>query len=522
MKMQRSSGILLHPTSLPETAGIGTIGKQAYRFVDFLVEAKQSLWQVLPIGPTGYGDSPYASFSTFAGNPLIIDLDMLVEAGWLSAEEAASPEWISSEGYIDFGSVVYWKMPVLKQAAANFLSHAGDEAKESFVSFKKEEKSWLDQYATFMSIKEFYDAKARDENRFGAMWSNYWPAELAVHDDTAVKAWNKVHKNEAELWRVIQYFFFTQWKDLKAYANSKGVSIIGDIPIFVAPDSADVWSNQELFQLDENGRAIAVAGVPPDYFSATGQLWGNPLYDWEAMEKTGYKWWINRIAHLAKLVDYVRVDHFRGFEAYWRVPAGENTAINGAWIPGPAHKLFKAIKKSLGNIPIIAEDLGVITEGVEALRDDFELPGMKVLQFAFDANEAGKGGFTNAFLPHMYNKNCICYTGTHDNDTLAGWIANASSAERDVVRRYVSGGINTDSVRDEELCPLLVRAAMASTAAFTVVPFQDIFAIGSEGRMNTPSTSGGHNWQWRMTSDMFDHEKAAWLREMAIIYGRNL
>ncbi|MCQ2981694.1 MAG: 4-alpha-glucanotransferase [Treponemataceae bacterium] len=521
MNLQRSSGILLHPTSLPETAGIGTIGKQAYRFVDFLVEAKQSLWQILPIGPTGYGDSPYASFSTFAGNPLIIDLDMLVQEGWLSADDIQCPEWISTSGPIDFGSVVYWKMPLLKKAARTFMDEVSAEERQQYEVFKKEEKLWLSDYATFMSIKEFYDAKAQEEDRFGAMWSNYWPHDLAVHDAAAVKAWNKAHRKDAELWCIIQYFFFTQWRSLKAYANEHGVSIIGDIPIFVAPDSADVWSNQNLFQLDENGRATAVAGVPPDYFSATGQLWGNPLYDWDAMEKAGYKWWINRIAHLIKLVDYVRVDHFRGFEAYWRVPAGEETAINGAWIPGPAHKLFKAIKKSLGDIPIIAEDLGVITEGVEALRDDFALPGMKVLQFAFDANEAGKGGFTNPFLPHMYGTHCVCYTGTHDNDTLAGWIHNASEAERDVVRRYVSGGINTKDVKDEDLCPLLIRAAMASTAAFTVVPLQDIFGIGSEGRMNMPSTSGT-NWQWRMSADMFSSEKAKWLRELSIIYGRNL
>ena len=522
MGIERKSGILLHPTSLPETPGIGTIGKQAYKFVDWLVSAQQSIWQILPYGPTGYGDSPYASFSTFAGNPLLIDIDMLVEKGFLTKEQANPPEWIKSEGYVDFGSVVWWKIPLLKLAAEQFLDSKDNPDRVAYEAFKNDESSWLDNYSIFMSIKEYYDAKAKEEDKFGAMWSNYWPRELAIHDAKAVSDWHSSHTRETEIHKVIQYFFFTQWHALKKYANEKGVKIVGDIPIFVASDSADVWANQHLFQLDENGRSTAVAGVPPDYFSATGQLWGNPLYNWDAMEKENYAWWIWRIKAMLSQVDYVRIDHFRGFEAYWSVPAGEETAINGKWIPGPDHKLFDAIKKELGDIPIIAEDLGLITEGVAKLRDDFALPGMKVLEFAFDANEAGSSGFTNDFLPHMYNTNCVVYTGTHDNDTMQGWLDKASDAEKDIIRRYLSGGIKENIPSDNKFCECLVKEAIASVAKFAVIPMQDIFAIGDEGRMNIPSTTGGHNWQWRMTPEMFSTEKAAWLKEMSVLYGRNL
>ena len=358
----RSSGILLHPTSLPETPGIGTIGKQAYKFVDWLASANQTLWQILPIGPTGYGDSPYASFSTFAGNPLMIDLDMLKEKGWISQEQITPPDYIKNSGYVDFGSVVWWKIPVLKTAASQFLDSCTKEDRDLYEAFKNDNASWLDNYAIFMSIKEYYDAKAQEEDRFGAMWSNYWPKELATHQPKAVSDWHASHVKETEVHKVIQFFFFSQWKKLKEYANSKGISIIGDIPIFVASDSADVWANQNLFQLDKDGKSTAVAGVPPDYFSATGQLWGNPLYNWDEMKKTGYKWWIDRIRAMTSVVDFVRIDHFRGFEAYWSVPAGEETAINGKWIPGPDHDLFNKIKEELGDIPIIAEDLGVITD----------------------------------------------------------------------------------------------------------------------------------------------------------------
>lgn len=519
MNLTRSSGVLLHPTSLPETPGIGTIGRQAFKFVDWLAAARQSLWQILPLGPTGYGDSPYASFSTFAGNPLMIDLDDLVERGWAEKQAVSPPAYIKCSGPVDFGSVVWWKMPVLKQAASFFLNAATDADRVAYEAFKNDNAAWLDNYSIFMSIKEFYDAQAQAEKKFGAMWSNYWPQPLAAHDDTAVSRWHTEHVHDVEVQKVIQFFFFTQWYALKSYANKNGISIIGDIPIFVAADSADVWANQHLFQLDKNGKSTAVAGVPPDYFSATGQLWGNPLYDWDAMKKEGYHWWVQRIKSMLKVVDYIRIDHFRGFEAYWSVPAGEKTAVHGAWKPGPGAELFEVIKENLGDIPIIAEDLGLITEGVQKLRDDFDLPGMKILQFAFDLNEAGKEGFLNPFLPHMYIPNCVAYTGTHDNDTMQGWLDKASDAEIQLISEYLEGpGAH---IPREELCGRLVRAAIASVAKFAVIPIQDIFAVGSEGRINTPSTSDGKNWIWRMDSSFFDDAVAENLKKLSILYGRN-
>jgi 4-alpha-glucanotransferase len=513
MSLKRSSGILLHPTSLPVTPGIGTIGTQAFRFVDWLAEAGQTLWQILPLGPTGYGDSPYAAFSTFAGNPLLIDLDFLKNEGLLSDSDIAPPDYIKHDGSIDYGSVVWWKMPVLKKAAGNFLARGDRHAFDSFVA---SHASWLENYALFMDIKEFYDKKAQDEKLFGKLWNNFWPSELATRQEKAIAEWKAKNASGIEIQKAIQFFFFRQWADLKKYANSKGISIIGDIPIFVAADSADVWANQKLFQLNENGTPKFVAGVPPDYFSATGQLWGNPLYNWDEMKKDGYAWWTERIKSMHSLVDYIRVDHFRGFEAYWAIPAGEKTAINGTWVKGPDHDFFDTIKKNLGDLPILAEDLGLITEAVRRLRDDFDLPGMKVLQFAFDANEAGKDGFINAFLPHMYPRNSLVYTGTHDNDTMQGWINNASPAEKSMIRNYLGGTVDgKDFVRE------LIRIALFSPAVFAVFPLQDIYALGSEARMNTPSTLGS-NWSWRMATAHFDHEKAAWLKKYSHMYARNL
>ena len=523
MQMSRSSGILLHPSSLPGTPGIGTLGHQAYKFVDWLKSAKQSIWQILPLGPTGYGDSPYASFSTYAGNPLLIDLDMLVKKGYMMKSVATPPSYITSTGKIDYGSVVWWKLPVLKKAAEGFLSRCNSIDRNDYVSFKKQNAWWLDNYAIFMSIKEVYDLKANEEHLFGAMWSNYWPKELASHNEDAVRQWELSHKDECEIFKVIQFFFFSQWNELKKYANDNGISIIGDIPIFVAPDSADVWSNQKSFLLDENGAQTACAGVPPDYFSATGQLWGNPLYNWEEMEKDGFSWWIQRIKYMTSLVDFVRIDHFRGFEAYWKVPAGEKTAQNGEWVKAPGQKLFKAIQKELGDIPLIAEDLGLITPEVLALRDDFDLPGMKILQCAFDKNEAGALGNSNPFMPHMYPKNCVVYTGTHDNATLQGWLLHASEEERKNIANYLGlKDVDVDKLtRDRTLCKGLVRLAMSSVADFAIFPLQDIFSIGDEARMNTPSTTGGSNWQWRMDSEMISIETAEWLKTMSVLYDRN-
>jgi len=523
----RSGGVLLHITSLPGTPGIGTMGAQAYSFVDWLKKAGEHLWQVLPIGPTGYGDSPYASFSTFAGNPLIIDLADLVKRDWASAEDIVPPEYIKSTGPVDYGSVVWWKTPVLKKCAAYFLSHCSSKDRALFEAFKNDQSSWLDNFATFMSIKEFYDAKAAEEKITGiaSVWNSFWPKDLASCNPKSVSKWQSEHVKEIETFRVIQFFFDVQWTELKKYANKMGIQIVGDIPIFVALDSADVWSHQELFQMDKKTLAqLRCAGVPPDYFSATGQLWGNPLYDWDAMKKTSYFWWVDRIKRMLALVDYVRIDHFRGFEAYWSIPYGEPTAVNGKWIPGPNMDLFDAIKKALGDIPIIAEDLGVITEGVKALRDGCGFPGMKVLQFAFDANEAGAEGFTNAFLPHMYNQNCVVYTGTHDNDTMQGWLNKSPDGQLVNAASYITGRKCSvqeakDMRQSGELCAKMVQAAIASTAVFAVVPLQDVYALGSETRMNIPSTTGT-NWCWRMDDNLLEDTKAAWLKYLNILYAR--
>jgi len=528
MEYNRLSGILLHPTCFEGTNGIGTIGKKAYEFVDWLKKANQSLWQILPLGPTGYGDSPYASFSTFAGNPLLIDLDLLLEKKWATQDLCKKEDYIKDTGPVDFGSVVWWKLPVLDRIAKWFLENCAEEDRVLYESFKNDNSSWLDSYANFMSIKSFYDKKAQEEKLFGieTVWFNYWPKELSKCDPLAVSKWNSEHTLEIEIIKVIQFFFFYQWSSLKKYASDNGVSIIGDIPIFVAADSCDVWANQELFQLDENSIPKNVAGVPPDYFCATGQLWGNPLYDWNQMKKTNYFWWINRIKHVLTLVDYIRIDHFRGFEAYWSVPFGEETAINGQWIQGPAHELFNAINQNLGKLPLIAEDLGVITEGVKALRDDFNFPGMKVLQFAFDTNEAKQNGMINSFLPHMYNQNCVCYTGTHDNDTMQGWLEKISDEQLQLVASYAYG--KTISVEDsidlrksKQLCQKLITLAISSTANFVVIPVQDLFAIDNEGRINEPSTVG-KNWKWRFNSTLLTDEKALELKSICDLYARNI
>ena len=530
MIFTRKSGILLHPTSLSGSPGIGTLGKSAYRFADWLHRSNQKLWQILPLGPTGYGDSPYASFSTFAGNPLLVDFELLVERGWACTDDTVPPDYIRSDGPVDFGSVVWWKLPALSKCALYFLSHANDADRDVFASFKNDNEAWLDTYAVFMSVKNFFDEKAKtqDGNPGGknVMWNNSWPKELASCEPKAVEQWKVEHAEEIEIIKAIQFFFAVQWGDLKRYANSLGIDIIGDIPIFVAPDSADVWANQKLFQLDENGIPTRVAGVPPDYFSATGQLWGNPLYDWDAMKADGYAWWISRIRRMLELVDCIRIDHFRGFESYWSIPYGEVTAVNGMWVKCPGADFFAAVKASLGEIPVIAEDLGVITDEVRTLRDACTFPGMKVLEFAFDPEEASCGNMTNAFLPQEYeNTRCIVYTGTHDNDTLQGWLLRERG---DTVRRaaeYVCGKPLSEQdaramVISGELCAQLVREAFASIASYAVIPLQDVLGLDNGARMNTPSTTGG-NWMWRMDENALTDEAAASLAFLSKFYGRN-
>ena len=512
MNKTRASGILLHPTSLPGKHGIGSMGKSAFKFVDWLEESNQTLWQILPLGPTGYGDSPYASFSTFAGNPLLIDLDILVDDGVLIAKDCITPDYITTQGSIDFGAVTFWKTPLLYKAATNFLSQ---KKSKKFQDFCSEHQWWLEDYATFMSIKVEYDIKAREENVDGKFWNNYWPKDLAARNKKALKKWKETHSQNILLEKIIQFFFFSQWMKLKSYANAKGIKIIGDIPIFVALDSADVWSNQKFFQLKADGTPKFVAGVPPDYFSKTGQLWGNPLYDWKVLRKSKYNWWKKRISATLSMVDIVRIDHFRGFESYWAVPAGDKTAEKGSWIPGPGHHFFTALGKSLGEIPLLAEDLGVITPEVGKLRDDFNYPGMKVLQFAFGDNTPETEPLTNAFLPHLYTNRCIVYTGTHDNTTLRDWLNELAPHELSLVHEYLGG-----NCPDELLVNELIRLAYMSVADYAVFPLQDIFSIGSEGRMNTPSTLGG-NWAWRMSEEHLCSKKAEWLKKLSRLYARN-
>jgi 4-alpha-glucanotransferase len=514
--LTRHSGILMPVSALPSPYGIGDLGPEARKFVDSLSAARQSLWQVLPLGPTGYGDSPYQSFSTFAGNELLISPEDLAAEGWLDpADLAARPDFPAER--VDYGWVIYWKKPLLRKAARTFIERAPAAEQAKFTQFKKAEKAWLATYALFMSIKEFHDAKAQAEGVSGGMWATYWPRELALGEAKALSAWSRDHAADIAERQALQFLFFKQLAGLRERAKTAGVRIIGDLPIFVAYDSVDVWARRDLFQLDKDGKPTAVAGVPPDYFSADGQLWGNPLYAWEKHRKSGYSWWITRLKAALRMYDLVRIDHFRGFEAYWSVPYGEKTAVNGAWKKGPDHDLFKALKKSLGpDMPVIAEDLGLITPEVHALRDDFGLPGMRVLQFAFEPAADGKGiNGTNTFLPHNYEPNAIVYTGTHDNDTLRGWLGERLNPElKKLVFEYV--GCTENTAREA-----LIKEALKSVARYAVIPLQDLLWLGNEARMNAPATTGAHNWSWRMRQGAFTHELQAWLATTGREYNRN-
>lgn len=495
MTKTRASGILLHPTSLPGRWGIGELGEAAYRFIDFLSATGQRLWQVMPLGPTGYGDSPYASFSAFAGNPLLISIDRLRDAGLLSERDLDdAPQF--SRTRVEYGTVQQWKLPMLRRSFERFTAAAGAEQQRLFSDFCVRNRSWLDDYVLFAAIKDAHG---------GIAW-NAWPADIAQRQPQAIVQWTERVREQIAFYSYLQFQFFSQWQDLKRYANARGVRIIGDIPIFVAYDSADVWANPELFDLLPDGSPNSVAGVPPDYFSATGQLWGNPLYRWDVLARQGYAWWIERFRTTLTFVDILRLDHFRGFAAYWAVPAGEETAINGQWLPGPGAALFNALDEALGGLPIIAEDLGLITPDVELLRDQFGFPGMKVLQFAFG------GDVDDGYLPHNYEKQCVVYTGTHDNDTTVGWWATATPAERTLVQLYV-GRDGSDIGWD------LIRLALASVAETAIIPLQDILGLGTTARMNTPGSPGG-NWTWRYQDDMITSTIAERLALMTRLYGR--
>ena len=513
MRMERRSGILLHPSSLPGPYGIGDLGAEASAFVERLAESGQGLWQVLPLGPTGYGDSPYAPLSSFAGNELLIDPRALREEGLVSAAElAAHPPFASDR--VDFGAVIAWKRPLLAKAARVFAAGAAPGRRASFEAFRKREADWLEDYALFRAIKDEYDGRAAAEGRDDALWNNHWPASLALRDPAALVAERERRADAIGAYEVLQFLFDEQWARLRGAANRAGVAVIGDLPIFVALDSADAWSRRGLFRLDAAGRPLEVSGVPPDYFSEEGQLWGNPLYDWEAHRREGFAWWTARLASSLRRFDALRVDHFRGFEANWCVPARARTAREGAWRKAPGAELFAAFRHALGpELPIVAEDLGFITEEVRGLRDGLGLPGMRILQFAFDESESGSAfDPRNAFLPHNYVEHCVVYTGTHDNDTLAGWLDAASPAERAYLERYL-GHAPADPVR------ALVREAWKSVAAWALAPMQDLLGLGSEARMNRPSTLGG-NWCWRMAEGAFTKAMAEDLRAMTALYGR--
>lgn len=496
MHFPRAAGILLHPTSLPSRFGIGDLGDSAYEFANILVESGQSLWQILPLGPTGYGDSPYQCFSAFAGNPLLINLEALQEHGDIDGADLDEAPMFP-ETHVDYGPVISFKYAVLNRAARNFRQRHPEERWADFEDFCSNNVHWLDDFALFMALKDAHG---------GAVW-NTWEWELASRDSEALDEWRDRLSEPIFAHRYFQYCFFRQWEALKTYVNEQDLQIIGDIPIFVAYDSAEVWANPDRFKLDEDFLPTVVAGVPPDYFSPTGQLWGNPLYRWDVMAEDNYHWWIERFEQTFKTVDIARLDHFRGFEAYWEIPAGEPTAINGHWVKGPGEAFFHTVKWALGELPIIAEDLGFITEEVRELRDAFDLPGMNILQFAFAADAR------NPYLPHNYRRNVVVYTGTHDNDTTVGWYQSLNdSEEKEFISTYLGP-------TDEEINWALARMAYRSIADTAVLPLQDVLGLGSEARMNTPGKSSG-NWSWRFRMDDIKAEHIQKLKEMTLTYLR--
>jgi len=497
MPFPRSSGILLHPTSFPSRFGIGDLGLEAYRFVDFLAQSAQQLWQVLPVGPTGYGNSPYMSYSAMAGNPVLISPERLRDQGLLTDEDFANLPTFPKER-VDFEQVLQTKTPLLKKACENFKAKASPLQQKEFAGFCESKAYWLDDYALFMALKDAQE---------GTSWHT-WEPEIARRQPEVLDQWRQRLSDEISYYKYIQFEFFSQWSELKRYANMRGIQVIGDIPIYVSHDSADVWGHPELFCLDEEtGVPALMAGVPPDYFSATGQLWGNPVYNWEQLQQQEFKWWVQRFHAMLDYIDIIRIDHFRGFQAYWAVKQGETTAMNGWWVEAPGQALFEVLNQKLGNLPVLAEDLGVITPEVEALRDQFEFPGMKILQFAFGSDPG------NPYLPFNYTRNCVVYTGTHDNDMTIGWFNQLSDHEKNAVLRYLgctsSEGIHWD----------LIRLALSCVANQAIIPLQDVLGLGTEARMNVPSQAEG-NWAWRYEPDALSEEVCDRLKTVTQTYGR--
>ncbi len=502
---ERASGILLHPTSLPGPYGIGELGSAAIEFVDYLIRAKQTRWQVLPLGPTGYGDSPYAALSSFAGNPLLISLERLLQIGLLESHEVQPMG--GAEDRVSYGDVIPNKMQLLRKAADRYQQHANAGELAEFERFCESRRAWLDDYALFIAVKSHFDDLAAKRGT-GGSWNVIWDRDIATRQPAAIATWNDRLSKEIRSIKTLQYFFFQHWQAVKDYANRHGIQIIGDLPIFVAQDSSDVWASPESFQLDEQGSPTAVAGVPPDYFSETGQRWGNPIYDWSQMLRDKFGWWVKRFQGTRELVDIIRVDHFRGFEAYWSIPANEPTAVRGEWIKAPGSELFQEVRRSLGQIPILAEDLGLITPEVLALRDEFGFPGMKVLQFGFDSPDLQ----SRAYLPHFHVPNSVVYTGTHDNDTIIGWYESRSPETKKRIHEYMGGC-------PQSIAKAFVRMAIASSSRLAVIPMQDLLGLNNDARMNRPSTQGG-NWSWRLKSDYARGSEADELAELVTVFDR--
>lgn len=488
----RKSGILLPVSSIPSQYGIGTFSKEAYEFVDFLEKAGQKLWQILPLGPTGYGDSPYQSFSTFAGNPYYIDLEEFIEKGYLTKKECEKCDY-GTEDYVEYDMIFDSRFELLKQAFKK--SHIEDDL--NFKEFVCENAFWLEDYALYMAIKDSLS---------GIAWTE-WDEDIKLREKEAMSRYQKKLAEEICFYQFQQYYFAKQWKALKSYANKKGIEIVGDIPIYVALDSADTWSHPELFQLDDTCTPVAVAGCPPDAFCATGQLWGNPLYRWDYHKTTGYSWWMERIGYCYKLYDIIRIDHFRGFDEYYAIPYGDKTAEFGKWEKGPGYDLFLALKENLGKCQVIAEDLGFLTDSVLKLVKKTGYPGMKVLQFAFDSREESD------YLPHNYPHNCVVYTGTHDNDTTRHWYETLNRHDKGFANRYL------DIKSSKNACEKMIRAALSSVADTAVIPLQDYLELGAEARINTPSTLG-YNWKWRLQKELLDDKLADRIRQLTCLYGR--
>jgi 4-alpha-glucanotransferase len=492
--MDRASGILLHPSSLPSRGGIGDFGPAAHEFVEFLAAARQGLWQILPLGPIGWGNSPYSAISAFAGNPLLISLERLAEAGWIDhGRLAVLPE---DEGRVDYDRVRASKLPLLREAAGNFLANAAGRARTRYENFRAENGWWLEDYALFVNLRERHP---------GGAW-NQWPRQLARRQPEALEKARAELKDALEVTRAVQFAFFEQWRALHQACRRRGIRMVGDVAIFVSYDSADVWTHPQIFRLNHDLEPEVVAGVPPDAFSATGQRWGNPLYRWDVLKQDGYRWWIQRMRWALETCDLVRLDHFRGFEAYWEIPAGAPTAVHGRWVHGPNDDFFSVLRQGLGGFPLIAEDLGMITPEVHALRERLQIPGMKVMQFAF-----GNVG-AHIYLPHRFDHNCVVYTGTHDNDTTLGWFRSIPEAERRAAEAYVGNdpaGIQW----------AFIRAAETSPARYCIIPIQDVLGLGSQARMNMPSRSDG-NWTWRYHHAMLQPWMAERLATLAEVSDR--